>query len=177
MKIPVIGLMKVRDDFVRTIINDLNNHFTKIRLDFKGKYEMPEDSYNSFRDMYKAENILDALLEDGIILAVTDEGMYAKGMNYIFSKGEYRGPMIVSTQRLRPEFYNRSPNPQKLRERTKKEIVYVLGKCFGLDNCSNLDCVMYNSKSIKSIDEKSVNFCSDCSVEISTKGLEIETED
>lgn len=174
MQIPVIGLSDVPGDLLEELVKSLNQDFKKIRFLRKGSFNIPEDAYNKFRDQYMAERVMDHFRKNGIQLLITDKEVYGRGMTYVFGQGEYRGPMIVSAERLRPEFYDREPDQKLLLQRIEKEAIHQLGHCFGLKHCGNPGCVMGYSKSVKDVDGKDKNFCEECQVKISTQGLELE---
>ncbi|MFP4045772.1 MAG: hypothetical protein ACLFS3_01805, partial [Candidatus Aenigmatarchaeota archaeon] len=129
MRIPVVSLSNFDKNFLQDLVQRLNGSFRSIRFDHKGRMPLPEEAYNSFRDQYKAERILDALRDEGIVIAVMKEGLYADGANYAFGESEYRGPAVVSTHRLRPEFYDEEADSEVLMERLKKEIIHEMGHC------------------------------------------------
>ncbi|MFP4116147.1 MAG: archaemetzincin family Zn-dependent metalloprotease [Candidatus Aenigmatarchaeota archaeon] len=171
MRIPLLGVGKVPEDALRKTKNMLNSHFKKLRFYVKGKVRFPDESYNDFRDQYMAERVMDSFREDGIQVLITKEDVYSKGNNYVFGEAEYRGPAIVSMHRLDPRFYDEEGDNDIFLRRLKKEVIHELGHCFGMDHCENPGCVMQYSGSVKGIDDKGENFCEECQLNISTKGL------
>ncbi len=171
MQIPILGLGDIPVDVLKKLEDMLNGEFSKIRIYAKGVREIPEDTFNSFRDQYMAEGIMDEFHKEGIQILVTEEDIYTKGKNYVFGEAEYRGPALVSTHRLDPTFYDKERNEDLLFKRLKKVLIHELGHCFGLDECDDPLCVMHYTGSAKSVDDKECEFCNDCQVKISTEGL------
>jgi len=174
MRIPLLGLGELSKEVLNKVKNMINSDLKKLRLYNRGTVRFPENSYNDFRDQYMAERIMDEFRDDGIQILVTKEDIYSKGSNYVFGEAEYRGPAVVSTKRLNPKFYDEEESNDLTFRRLKKEIIHELGHCFGLDHCDNEGCVMQYSSSTKAVDEKNDNFCDECQVGISTKGLPLE---
>lgn len=174
MQIPIIGLSFESDRLLEKLADLLNKDFTNLKFYRKGNAELPDDAYNNFRDQYLAGRVLDHLREEGIKIWVTQRDIYGKGSNYVFGETEYRGPILLSTKRLKPEFYDEKPDSDVLLNRLRKECIHELGHSFGLKHCDNENCVMRFSNSIKAVDEKNKEFCEECQVEISTQGLPLE---
>lgn len=98
---------------------------------------------------------------DEYLLLVVEEDLYAAGLNYVFGLA-WRGVAIVSTHRLRQEFYGLPPNKELFIERLMKEAVHEIGHLHGLQHCSNQRCVMAFSNWIGNTDYKSWRLCSKC---------------
>jgi archaemetzincin len=81
--------------------------------------------------------------------------------------------VIVSTSRLRPEFYDSKPNAGLLEERTVKEVIHEIGHYFGLDHCENSKCIMNFSPSVFDVDKKGKEFCDDCKIKLMTRGINL----
>ncbi|MFB6089175.1 MAG: archaemetzincin family Zn-dependent metalloprotease [Candidatus Aenigmatarchaeota archaeon] len=172
MLIKVIQLGKIPEKFVDILIEELNRELSH-RFQKVGQMKFPERSYDKFKEQYKVELVMDELRDKGIVLGVTDEDIYANGLNYVYGQAEYRGPAIVSMARLKPEFYGNDTNFELLKSRLVKECIHELGHVFGLNHCDNPKCVMSYSNNIKPLDRKTKNFCDSCQVKISTEGIEL----
>lgn len=172
MRIKVIPVGAVEDKFIQVVTKKLNSELNHRFI--KGKtIKIPEKAYDKYKEQYRSEVILDALREKGILLALTNEDIYADKLNFVFGQAEYRGPCIVGLARLKPEFYGGEPNFELLRARLIKECIHEIGHVFGLDHCKNPKCVMSYSNNIKAVDKKGKEFCKDCQVEISSQGIEL----
>lgn len=174
MQVPVIGLSFSSEGFLKKLTELINKNFDNLRFYRKGNREIPEKAFNKFREQYLAERVLDFLRDEGINLWITKEPIYSKGTNYVFGEGEYRGPVLVSIKRLRPEFYDEEADSDLLLSRLRKESIHEMGHCFGLDHCENPNCVMRYSNSIKAVDDKTNQFCDECQVKISANGLPLQ---
>jgi archaemetzincin len=146
------------------------------------KIDIPPEAHNRFRKQYNAETIMEFVSglpevkfmdKDIPTLIITDEDMYYKGMNFCFGlEDPGRSSYIVSTARLRPEFYDEQPNEKKVTERLIKEVIHEIGHSKGLYHCTNPKCVMCFSPSVSDIDIKVRDFCENCKVRMMTKGIE-----
>ena len=117
------------------------------------------------RGQYDAWRIVQAYRdmrgEDEYLLLMVEEDLYAAGLNYVFGLA-WRGVAVVSTHRLRQEFYGLPPNKELFMERLMKEAVHEVGHLHGLQHCSNRRCVMAFSNWIGDTDYKSWRLCSKC---------------
>ena len=95
---------------------------------------------------------------------MTDVDLFIPILEYVFGEAELSGGRgVVSTYRLRQEFYGLPPDPALLIERIIKEVRHEWGHALGLRHCRRFDCVMRASPSVDQIDSKGDGFCEDCS--------------
>jgi archaemetzincin len=113
-------------------------------------------------------------------LGITEADLFSPGLNFVFGIAS-RGRALISTLRLRPEFYGRlenlmvfssatGPPDQAAESRTQAvfrrrvlvEAVHELGHALGLDHCEFPGCVMYFSNWIGDTDRKGPGFCFRC---------------
>ena len=73
---------------------------------------------------------------------------------------------VVSTFRLRQEFYGLNPDDSLLRERLLKEAIHELGHTLHLRHCQDYQCVMASSPSVEWIDLRDSRFCAACRHEL-----------
>lgn len=158
------------------------------RLDAKcrvmEKQEIPGDSFNQWRKQFNAEAVMNTVtkslsakfIDKNVpTLILTDADLYYSGLNFIFGlEDPEKSTAIVSIARLKSEFYGNRPNPQKLLERTVKEVVHEMGHYMGLDHCHNNYCVMCFSPSVQDVDTKDKSFCKECKIKMMTKGISME---
>lgn len=125
-------------------------------------------AFNSSRNQYNSTSIISGLLEkfgdfDGKILGLTDGDLFVPVLTYVFGEAQLDGKAaVVSSHRLRDEFYGLRPNESIFKARLLKESVHELGHTFGLIHCSNYLCVMHSSTGVEEIDVKTEKFCEDC---------------
>jgi archaemetzincin len=127
-----------------------------------------EFAYNRARGQYHSTEILKRLVQDPHteswrILGVTDLDLYIPILTFVFGEAQLSAAAaLVSTHRLRPEFYGMPQDPGLLQERLLKEALHELGHTFGLRHCSDYLCVMSSSHSAERIDLKQAEFCTAC---------------
>ncbi len=124
--------------------------------------------YDPVRDQYHSTAILKHFIlerpagTDRSCFLVTED-LYIPILTFVFGEAHMHGRhCIVSSHRLREEFYLRDPDPGLLRDRLLKEIVHELGHTFGLIHCFDDLCVMNNSYGISGTDRKSCFPCELC---------------
>jgi len=120
------------------------------------------------RNQYLASLILDRLKDfkknfEEKWLAIVDVDLFAKNLNFVFGEANLNyGVSIISTLRLKQEFYSLPKDENLFLERMKKEATHELGHLFYLGHCKNPKCVMYFSNSLLDTDNKEATFCSEC---------------
>jgi len=126
-------------------------------------------AYNAARGQYHSTEILKRLLqepwtESWRILGVTDFDLYIPILTFVFGEAQLgHTAALVSTHRLRPEFYGMPRDSGLLQERLLKEALHELGHTLGLRHCADYHCVMSASHNADRIDLKQAEFCSACS--------------
>ena len=132
------------------------------------RMETPKYAYDNGRSQYNAKLILRRIIKqlprDSFkFMGVTDVDIYVPILKYVFGVAQMEGPCsVISTYRLRPQFYDQSPNQLLFVERVQKTALHELGHCFGLTHCRNRYCVMYSSTRIEDTDSKKIEFCPSC---------------
>ncbi|MBY9006326.1 MAG: hypothetical protein KGD63_06175 [Candidatus Lokiarchaeota archaeon] len=102
-----------------------------------------------------------------MILAITDLPLYSSSnSNIIFLFGEAHikhNCCVVSSLKLKEEYYNRIKNKELLELRLIKETTHELGHLIlGPEHCNEDSCVMTFSREIEGIDYKSIRLCDKC---------------
>jgi len=119
------------------------------------------------RGQYYSTKILAALPET--TLGVTEHDLFVPILTFVFGEAQLRGSRaLVSTHRLREEFYGDPENEAKLRERLLKEALHELGHNFGLRHCDDWRCVMASSHSVETLDLKVPAYCPRCRPALAT---------
>ena len=130
----------------------------------------PRDAFDPKRKQYNSTQLLLKLLEidsgaNGKTLGVADVDLFIPVLTFVFGEAQLGGSAaVVSTHRLRQQFYGLRENQRLFYERCEKEAVHELGHAFGLAHCRSYSCVMHFSNSIEQVDLKSAAFCDDCRI-------------
>jgi len=128
----------------------------------------PRFAFHPERQQHHATEILAKLLERAPsgpwrLLGVTAADLYIPILTFVFGEAQLEGPCaVVSTHRLRQEFYGLPPDSALLADRLLKESVHELGHTLGLVHCADWRCVMASSHAVERIDLKGVTLCAAC---------------
>lgn len=135
----------------------------------------PWPAYDSGRDQYRAQMVLDAITGLRSVLAerllgVVDVDLYTPRLNFVFGLATMGGrEAIIALPRLRQSFYSQPEDPALFRQRALKEAVHELGHTYGLRHCSDPHCVMYFSNNLPDTDQKSHRFSPRCAAHLTSK--------
>jgi archaemetzincin len=127
-----------------------------------------ETSFDRRRQQYSSTVLLEMLLEevpdpDDKVVAITAGDLFIPVLTFVFGEAQLDGNVaIVSTFRLRDQYYGLPDNQILTVERLEKEVVHELGHTFGLRHCENYKCVMSPSTGVEEIDLKDTNLCGPC---------------
>ena len=136
---------------------------------------VPEGSYERSRNQYNSTRILREILReipaDAIkIVGIIDKDLCIPILTFVFGEAQLGGEAsIVSIARLRQEFHGLSPDDGILFERLVKEVLHELGHNFGLIHCSDRECIMYLSNTVRDVDRKKTTYCASCDTVLYTK--------
>jgi archaemetzincin len=129
---------------------------------------VPRTVLNSVRKQLFFGSIVSKLstayeLREDLLLGITDFDLYKTSHQFIFGgSNSAQRCAVVSTHRLRAEFYGEKPDENALFQRLLKEAVHEIGHTLGLKHCYNARCAMYYSNSIFDTDNKFSQFCDAC---------------
>jgi archaemetzincin len=125
-----------------------------------------EDCYDDNRQQYDAVKILKKITPNSpLVKAVifTSLDIFIPILTFVFGlAGLGGGTGIVSSYRLKNEFYGLPPDEQKLIERYIKETIHEYGHLKNLRHCHDYQCVMASSNTVDDLDVKGDAFCSNC---------------
>ena len=106
------------------------------------------------------------------VLGVTACDLYVPVLTFVFGEAQLEGACaVVSTARLKEEFYGLPSREELLRERLLKESAHELGHTFGLRHCVDWRCVMASSHAVERLDLKGAEFCQTCRKPVLDDGL------
>lgn len=132
----------------------------------------PRAAYDPARRQYHSSRLLAELRElddaDGAkILGVTEVDLFIPIFTFVFGEAQVGGRVaLMSTHRLRQQFYGLPENRELLFVRAEKEALHELGHAFGLAHCRSFDCVMRLSNSVEDVDVKANDFCRLCDAKL-----------
>jgi archaemetzincin len=106
------------------------------------------------------------------VLGVTACDLYVPVLTFVFGEAQLDGNCaVVSTARLKDEFYGLPARENLLRARLVKEAAHELGHTFGLRHCMDWRCVMASSHGVERLDIKGVEFCAACRKPVVASGV------
>lgn len=101
------------------------------------------------------------------LLAIADVDLYIPILRYVFGEAQIGGPCaVVSTYRLRQEFYGLQGNEDLFRDRLLKECVHELGHTLDLRHCQDYRCAMASSHAVEWIDLRQRTLCDSCRLQL-----------
>jgi len=151
------------DDFVEEMAGIYSLPVVPLRLEMDLR-----PAFFPERNQYHATLILASLLRrlpdpDSRILGITGFDLFVPVLTFVFGQAQLDGPgALLSTYRLRNEFYGLPPNPYMVLDRAMKEAVHELGHSFGLVHCHDPACVMSPSTYVEEVDLKGAWYCPPC---------------
>jgi archaemetzincin len=138
----------------------------------------PAFAFDAKRNQYNSTLLLKRIIErkppgPDCILGLIASDLFIPMLSFVFGQAQVGGPgAIVSTARLRQEFYRLPPDPHLFGERVRKEVLHELGHTLSLVHCPDPGCVMSLATGIRHVDEKLPRFCESCRVQIEAAQLE-----
>ncbi|MGB9721552.1 MAG: archaemetzincin family Zn-dependent metalloprotease [bacterium] len=165
ISVNLIGLVKISE--LSSILKELEDLFL-FPFRMEKRFDYPLYAYEPKRNQYYAYKIIKNLLNecsDDVIkfVGITDIDLCTPVLEFIFGEAQFNGKVaLISSHRLRQEFYHLSPDINLLLVRLKKVLAHELGHCFGMVHCDDGSCVMYLSNNIFTLDNKKSHFCPRC---------------
>ncbi len=140
-----------------------------VRFDVSEAFEVSRSQYFSTRIVSDLLNYSGGYPR-AKVLGITDVDLFIPILTFVFGEAQLGGPVgLVSTHRLRQEFYGLPEDRGIFLERVEKEALHELGHTFGLVHCHRPGCVMGFSNAVEKVDLKTNTYCSECRI---TAGLE-----
>lgn len=128
----------------------------------------PESAWDVKRRQYSSSVLLRQVAASWTpdcerVLGVTEVDLFIPMLSYIFGQAQLGGrAAIVSTARLRQQFYDLPDDQPVLLDRARKEALHELGHTFGLVHCEDRSCAMSLSTNIRQVDIKNAYYCEAC---------------
>lgn len=98
-----------------------------------------------------------------VTIGVTTLDLFVPVFTFVFGEAQVGGPAaVISSHRLRNEYYGLPPDPPALLGRLLKELLHELGHTQGLRHCADWRCVMSSAHNVERIDVRQPAFCSAC---------------
>lgn len=127
-----------------------------------------EDAFDGSRDQYNSTAILAKMLStfdmrNNKSIVVVDVDLYIPVLTFVFGEAQLDGSAaVVSTHRLKNQYYGLPKDDLLMTARLEKEIVHELGHTFGMYHCRDYECVMKSSTYVEEIDLKKATPCQSC---------------
>jgi archaemetzincin len=147
---------------------DIACEILAFRLDTAPSYHPERQQYHSSEILRRMQGFVRP--GDWRLLAVTDVDLYIPILKYVFGEAQMAGPCaVVSTHRLRQEFYGLNRDDELMRQRLLKECIHELGHTLELHHCQEYSCVMASSHAVEWIDLREDRFCESCRSQVEEK--------
>jgi len=132
----------------------------------------PEFAFHGERQQYHSSEILQRMQsfltgDSWRMLGIAAVDLYIPILTFVFGEAQMGGPCaVLSTHRLRQEFYGLPPDPELFRQRLIKEAVHEVGHTLSLTHCDDYRCVMASSHGVEWIDLKESSMCAHCRIAV-----------
>lgn len=159
-----------KHNFVKELRQSLPFQFESITIPVELELYYAADRNQYYSTLILAQ-LIKQLPEDGLkIVGITQVDLFIPILTFVFGEAQLNGVgALVSTFRLRNEFYGLVPNEKLFHERIVKELVHELGHTFGLVHCPDYNCVMHSSTYVEDTDLKQARYCPNCDKDIRQK--------
>ena len=163
-----VAPMEALDDALLVAIVDSLRHCYGVEVERRAALGEPGFAWDEERRQFSAPLILRRLLDGDAtgkdkLLAVTQQDLYIPMLSFVYGQAQLGGQVaVVSTARLRTDYYGLPPDEELLRVRARKEALHEVGHLFGLVHCPDVNCAMALSTGIRQLDKKQPSLCAGC---------------
>lgn len=132
----------------------------------------PEFAFHGERQQYHSSELIRRMqgwikADSWRVLGVTALDLYIPILTFVFGEAQMGGSCaVVSTHRLRQEFYGLPSDRNMLHQRLLKEAVHEIGHTLNLSHCDDYGCVMAPSHAVEWIDLKESTLCAGCQAHV-----------
>ena len=140
--------------------------------------------YNGFdrsRNQFDASAILTCLdvfsrrnEEKRFILLVTGDDIFRPGTRYVLPSRPATGTAVISSARLRNEYWGLPSDEMMLIDRLSREGAHEIGHLLHLDHCTNSSCIMANPLTLDDLDNKKSMLCQTCMSKVQNSPLSVQ---
>ncbi len=170
----LLPIGKVDDNLLRGLQNGIPQ-FVDVLCEVLPPVLDPAPAFHSERQQHHSSELLQRM--QGLVsrrtwrlLGVTSLDLYIPILTFVFGEAQMGGPCaVVSTYRLRQEFYGLKPDAELLEQRLLKESVHELGHTLDLRHCQDYACVMASAHAVEWIDLRGTALCQTCRTQIIRK--------
>lgn len=147
----------------------------KFQVSCLGQRPAPAGAFDRQRNQWSAVEFMKDLVgtrPNGAvrILGVTSFDLYIPMLTFLFGQAQLNGAAaLISTARLRQQFYGLPPNSDLLLARVRKETLHEMGHTMGLFHCPDKNCAMSLSTSLDQVDAKLDRYCPTCANAVDTR--------
>jgi archaemetzincin len=132
-----------------------------VRLDPDFAFHGERQQYHSSEILQRMQSLVTA--DSWRMLGIAAVDLYIPILTFVFGEAQMSGPCaVLSSHRLRQEFYGLPRDPEIFRRRLIKEAVHELGHTLNLAHCDDYRCVMASSHAVEWIDLKDRVLCQTC---------------
>ncbi|MBI5375161.1 MAG: archaemetzincin family Zn-dependent metalloprotease [Candidatus Schekmanbacteria bacterium] len=153
-------------DYVAEVVNDtfrIDTIVSDLKIDVSDAYDDRRNQYRSSVMLAKLDETAGTTGTGTKILGITELDLFMPILTFVFGEAQLDGPAsVISSFRLRNEFYGLPENNVLLNERICKEAIHEIAHNFGLLHCDDYMCVMKSSTYVEDIDIKNMELCSSC---------------
>ena len=139
-----------------------------LQLDAAASYHVERQQYHSSEILHRMQALVRP--QDWRLLGVADVDLYIPILKYVFGEAQMGGPCaVISSHRLRQEFYGLEGDKDLLSQRLLKEAVHELGHTLDLHHCPDYRCAMASAHTVEWIDLRESALCEACRYHVEAK--------